>query len=76
MAKGEFMDDDVDEINKDEDKIWRMMVTGWRERMMIVLTRMKTMNMIVAIILFSNIDNDNDDGNDQDGDITMIMTNW
>ena len=43
--------------------------------MMIVLTRMKTMNMIVAIILFSNIDNDNDDGNDQDGDITMIMTN-
>ena len=75
----DFMDDDVDEISKDEVKIWWMIVTGWRERMMIVLTRMKMMNMIVILLIMkidSNDDVDNDDGSDENIDVCKRMTNW
>ena len=75
----DFMDDDVDEINKDEVKIWWMIVTGWRERMMIVLTRIKVMNMIIILLILkidSDDDVDNDDGSDEDIDIYKRMTNW
>ena len=75
----DFMDDDVDEIIKDKVQIWWMIVTGWRERMMIVLTRIKMMNMIVILLIMkidSDDDIDNDDGSDEDIDIYKRMTNW